>query len=352
MTLKGKTTILHTFCSTDCMDGANPSGFFLASNRNFYGSTSGGGAGKGGTIFQVSSTGQFKTLYSLCSQANCSDGSGPWYGIVEGNDGNIYGATIGGGSMGGGVFFQITPAGAYTVLYNFANGDHPNGIVRDANGRFFGTTLYGGAFSEGSIFEITTTGQYTKLHDFNYNLMLGQPYPQLTVASDGNLYGVFGGTWAGSWAGQMLGGLYKITPEGAFTPLYAFCQCGPTNGYAPQDSLFQATDGNFYGTTAYNGDVGTNKFSGYGTVFKLSTGLSPLVKVVPEGGKVGNSVLILGNGLSGTSSVTFNGKEADFTVESDTYIRATVPAGATTGKVAVVTSSGMLNSAPQFAVTK
>jgi uncharacterized protein (TIGR03437 family) len=69
-------------------------------------------------------------------------------------------------------------------------------------------------------------------------------------------------------------------------------------------------------------------------------------------GKVGKSVLILGNGLTGATGVTFNGVSAAFTVESDTYIKATVPAGATTGTVSVVTPSGTLNSNPQFVVTK
>lgn len=64
------------------------------------------------------------------------------------------------------------------------------------------------------------------------------------------------------------------------------------------------------------------------------------------------TVLILGNGLTGSTSVTFNGVEADFTVESDTYINATVPAGAETGVVSVVTPSATLNSNPQFVVTK
>jgi large repetitive protein len=73
---------------------------------------------------------------------------------------------------------------------------------------------------------------------------------------------------------------------------------------------------------------------------------------VPTASKVGKSVLILGNGLIGTSSVKFNGVAATFTVESDTYIRATVPAGATTGKVSVVTASRTLNSNPRFVVTK
>jgi len=73
---------------------------------------------------------------------------------------------------------------------------------------------------------------------------------------------------------------------------------------------------------------------------------------VPVMGAVGQSVLILGNGLTGTTSVTFGGVAATFTVESDTYISATVPAGATTGAVSVVTPSGTLNSYPQFVVTK
>jgi uncharacterized protein (TIGR03437 family) len=67
---------------------------------------------------------------------------------------------------------------------------------------------------------------------------------------------------------------------------------------------------------------------------------------------VGQSVLILGNDLTGSTSVTFNGVEATFTVESDTYIKATVPKGATTGTVSVVTPFGTLNSNPQFVVSK
>jgi uncharacterized protein (TIGR03437 family) len=92
--------------------------------------------------------------------------------------------------------------------------------------------------------------------------------------------------------------------------------------------------------------------NGHGTVFKLSNRLSPLVKTVPVRGSVGASVIILGNNLTGSTSVTFNGVEAEFTVESGSYIKATVPAGATTGTVSVVTPTGTLNSNPQFVVTK
>jgi uncharacterized protein (TIGR03437 family) len=84
----------------------------------------------------------------------------------------------------------------------------------------------------------------------------------------------------------------------------------------------------------------------------LSNGLSPLVQTVPVAGKPGQSVIILGNGLTGSTSVTFNGVGAEFTVESDTYIKAVVPKGATTGTVSVTTPDGALSSNPQFVVTK
>ena len=75
-----------------------------------------------------------------------------------------------------------------------------------------------------------------------------------------------------------------------------------------------------------------------------------MVKTVPVAGKVGIRVIILGHGLSGSTSVTFNGVSASFTVNSDTYITAVVPTGATTGTVSVVTLTGTLNSSPAFQV--
>jgi hypothetical protein len=160
------------------------------------------------------------------------------------------------------------------------------------------------------------------------------------------------GGGSGSGAPKALGAIYEVTAAGAFKPLYRFCQCD-AGGFTPLDSLFQGTDGNFYGTTAYGG-IGpdTSEDWGYGTVFQFSNNLSPLAKTVPGAGPAGTTVIILGNGLTGSTSVTFNGVEAAFTVESDTYIKTTVPAGATTGTVSVVSPSGTLKSNPQFVVSK
>jgi hypothetical protein len=132
-----------------------------------------------------------------------------------------------------------------------------------------------------------------------------------------------------------------MTPEGAYTTLFT-----GEDGYSPYGPLFQGTDGNLYGP------AGNFNTGNHGVIYRLSNGLSPLVETVPVAGPVGQSVIILGNNLTGSTSVTFNGVAAEFAVESDTHIKAVVPAGATTGMVSVVTPSGALNSNPQFVVTK
>ena len=103
----------------------------------------------------------------------------------------------------------------------------------------------------------------------------------------------------------------------------------------------QATNGDFYGTTF---DGGTSD----GKVFSLSVGLGPFVKTPPTSGKVGAAVKILGTDLTGATSVSFNGIAAVFTDVSPSLITTTVPTGATSGKVEVVTPSGTLSSNVSF----
>ena len=92
--------------------------------------------------------------------------------------------------------------------------------------------------------------------------------------------------------------------------------------------------------------------AGCGTVFSLSVGLGPFVETLPASGKVGTKVTILGNNLTGTTSVTFNGTAATFTVVSSTEITTTVPTNAKTGTVEVTTPSGTLNSNVKFRVLR
>jgi uncharacterized repeat protein (TIGR03803 family) len=361
MTLDAQITVLHNFSAT-CIDGSNPNGIILASDGNFYGTTVYGGdaANQPGTIFKISPAGTYTLLHSFCSEPQCNDGEKPFFPPVEGDDGNFYGAASTGGTLGGGVIYRVTSSGKYSVIYNFCgnavgpcpNGAYPSAIAKDAEGNFVG--------SAGVLFKITPSGQYTVLYRFGTeSYSLGSAATPMTLASDGNLYGTLNGSGSGSWGPASRGGIYEVTSQGEFKALYGFCPwCSSggsdTPGFNLLDPIFQGTDGNFYGTTAYGGIGGPKGGAGdigFGTVFQFSNGLSPLVETVPVAGRVGQSVIVLGNNLTGTTSVTFNGIAAEFTVESDTYIRATVPAGATTGMVSVDTPAGTLKSNPQFLVT-
>ena len=364
LTDNGGFETLFTFCGGVCYA---PNGLTLGSDGYFYGTSNGGGIstngnGGNGTIFKLNSSGDFTLLYSFCSLSNCTDGAYPLTPPLQGRDGNFYGTAYDGGTNGTGVVYKLTPSGQYSVLYNFgpwdndsfADGTYPAGLVQDADGNFVGATQNGGVHHNGVVFKITTAGKYSVLYSFGTSsAYVGWSSAALTLASDGNFYGVLGGGPSGSWDPNVPGGLYKVTPDGAFTSLFRFCQFEGCE-FNPLAPMIQATDGNLYGTAAFGGipaDYLTPD-QGFGGTYQLATGLGPVVKTVPAVAAAGQSVLILGNHLTGTSSVTFNGVEAKFTVESDTYIKATVPAGATTGVVSVVTPTGTLNSNLQFVVTK
>jgi len=367
ITPAGKLTTLYRFCAqSGCVDGANPSASLVqASNGDFYGTTLAGGANNDGTVFKITTMGTLTTLHSF----DGGDGMNPSAGLIQATDGNFYGTTRGGGAIGGGTVFKITPSGTLTTLYSFCGENCTDGFT-------------------GTVFKITLSGTLTKLYSFcNHNNCSDGALPDaaLIQATDGNFYG----TTALGGANQG-GAVFRITPTGTLTTLYSFCPQLPcADGYSPTD-LVQATDGNFYGTTALGGannfgtvfkttakgslttlysfDVsdgatlvqatsgvfyGTTTYGGTynaGTVFTLNVGLGPFVEAQPTSGKVGAGVKILGTSLTGATSVTFNGTAATFTVVSPSLITTTVPAGATTGEVKVIKPHGTVQSNVPFRV--
>ena len=366
MTPSGTLTTLYSFCSqTNCADGYQPTaGLIQASNGNFYGTTSSGGAKEDGTVFEITSSGALTTLHSFSN----TDGAGPVAALVQASNGNFYGTTSG-GANGGGTVFKITPAGTLTTLYSFCpetdctDGEYPwGGLIQASDGNFYGTTSAGGANSNGAyctrggcgtVFEITSSGKLTTLYSFcsETNCTDGAvPYAGLIQATDGDFYGT---TYLGGNGNNDAlcpdagcGTIFQITSGGTLTTLYRFCpQSDCAGGANPYAGLIQASNGNFYGTTSVDGP-------GSGTVFSLAVGLGPFVETRPTSGKVGTKVIILGNNLKGTTSVAFNGTAAAFKVVSDTEIKTSVPNGATTGYVTVTTPKKKLKSNVVFRVTK
>lgn len=283
-------SVLYSFCPTSNCANGSQSGARLVqgANGNFYGIVQNGGPNQEGTIYEVTPTGTFTTLYTFCSLTDCDDGKDP-VGLVQGTDGNFYGMTYEGGVTGDlGTFFKMTPAGALLTLYSFCSqsgctdGSYPAGIIQGTDSNFYGVTASGGANSEGTVFKITTVGALTTLYSFcaqgGSSCTDGEePSAALVQGTNGYFYGTtaYGGA-------NGYGSVFELTPTETLTTLYSFCSQGGSNctdGKVP-DGLVLGTDGNLYGLTGAGGA------NGYGTVFKLTlTGmLTTLYSFCSEGG--------------------------------------------------------------------
>jgi uncharacterized repeat protein (TIGR03803 family) len=304
LTPEGALTVLYDFCSqASCADGAEPGDLMLSSNGNMYGTTEIGGTGayctiKGGcgTVFSITPAGKLTTVYSFCSQANCSDGYVGWMisGLIQATNGNLYGTTYGGGANGYGTVFEMTPADNLTTLYSFcsktncADGSYAlDALVQGSDGNFYGTTNGGGdgaycataSLPCGTVFKITSTGKLTTLYSFCdlENCADGEtPYGSLVQGRDGSFYGTTYAGGANAGGGNIscpgnCGTVFRITPGGKLTTLYSFCsQTDCTDGLGPWAGLSLGTDGNFYGTTGYGGSTANGATYGSGTIFKVT----------------------------------------------------------------------------------
>lgn len=269
--------VLHSFAGGG--DGTVPfAALVQASDGNLYGTTQTGGTYDDGTVFRITPGGVETVLYSF---AGGNDGVYPMSALVQASDGNFYGTTGAGGASDGGTVFQITPAGVETVLHAFSGGSDGSGpeagVIQAKDGNLYGTTWGGGANNEGTVFELTRAGAETVLYSFTGVADGQNPTAGLIQASNGNFYGVapsccaapLGSSPSSSQnAAYGTGGLlYTLSPTGTFGVLYSFNRNGsdgseaatiPSNG-----GVIQGNNGYFYGTTA-NGGAQSE-----GTVFEV-----------------------------------------------------------------------------------
>ena len=342
----GKLNILAQF--TNGNPGGNPVGTLVeAVSGNLYGTARYGGADNYGTVFQTNLATLTTTTFAQITGGLA--GYYPQSDLIQATDGNFYGTTEQGGTNNLGTFFQVTPAGLYTVLYSFtggADGSRPlRGVIQGIDGSFYGVCNQGGTYGGGAIYRIdylNTTFKLTALYDFAPIVLDGSnPLSNLVQASDGNFYG----TTAGGGANGN-GIVYEITPTGGYNILYSFTD--GTDGAAPVAALTQANDGKLYGTTA-----GTN--GQLGTVFRLDNGLAapyPQPRyLLQTSASVGDTILIKGDNFVGTTAVSFTGaggtliSSGSFTVLSKTVVQAVIPGGALTGPI-TVTANGHTGVTP------
>lgn len=275
ITPAGVETLLYSFAGGT--DGNGPLDRLVqASDGNFYGITNTGGTSNLGTVFKITTDGTAAgtteaVLHSFAG--GTTDGSGPTGGLIQASDGKLYGLVGSGGTSSYGGIFNITTGGTFALLYSFAGGTdawQPNGsLIQASDGNLYGASISGGTNSRGTVFRVTTTGTAagtteTLLYSFAGG-STGSNYPtgRLIQASDGNLYGM-----TNSGGASNLGTVFRITLTRTVTKtvLHSFAG-GTTDGANPFGGLIQASDGYLYGMTTTGGGSGNN-----GTVFRINTG--------------------------------------------------------------------------------
>ncbi len=330
----GTYTVLHEFNADGAFPLAPP---IQATDGNFYGTTllTTYNSGTYGTVYKITNSGAFSTILTLDS-THGTQFNGP---LIQATDGGLYGTAVGGGDYNCGTILKLTTSGTLLQYYSFPCGAtaYPaGGLIQAADGNFYGTTSGDETTTGlGTVFKMTPDGVVTVLYSFLGGTGDGQ-YPEcgLTQGTDGTLYGT---TSYGGASGY--GTIFRISPSGQYSLLYSF----PLDvGAEPSAPPMQHTSGLFYGTTFYGGGIGDK---GKGSLYSLDMGLGPFVALVNSTAKAGGLIEILGQGFTGSTSVTVNGIPATtFKVVSSTYMTAVVPSGATTGPVVVTTPSGTLTS--------
>lgn len=281
-----------------------------ASDGNFYGVTEFGGTFSAGTIYKIAGS-TVTTLYNF----DGTHGSYPIGGLVQGADGNLYGTTTAGGTTNAGVIYKITTAGKLTVLVNFDNVNTLDcyqafaGLIAGSDGNLYGATIWGGTSGYGEIFQMTTSGAYTALYNFVAASGDGA-YSTPMQHTSGKLFGL---TTRGGVDGK--GGIYSYDSGiGPFVSLVS--TLGPVgatvsilgSGFAATTSVqFNGTPASFHvvSNTYLTATVPSGE-TGFVSVTTASGRLSsnkiyrvtPQIKTMaPTSGSVGSTVALTGFGL-------------------------------------------------------
>jgi uncharacterized repeat protein (TIGR03803 family) len=243
----GKLETLHTFTGPD---GAHPDGpVVVAADGTVYGTTYQGGADSGagfGTVFKFVAPDTLTTLYDFGIDDGAVSGANPRSRLVLDKDGGLYGTTKTGGETGGGTVFHLSSGGDFKVIAAFGgtNGSGPHDLLQICDGN-----LYGRAFGgQGIVFELTPSGTLSTLHglagtdgDFDINAGDGNAVGgALSLGRNGKLYGT-----AEHGGANSRGTVYELGVDGTFTLLYTFK--GMTDGGTPLGAI-QGNDGNVFGT--------------------------------------------------------------------------------------------------------
>jgi uncharacterized repeat protein (TIGR03803 family) len=177
------------------------SGLVWDNNGNLFGTSEYGGAYDWGTVFELTYVvGVGWKDHVLYSFQNTVDGRIPAVGVIFDSAGNLYSTTPDGGSGGGGTIFELSPSGdtwTFKLLYSFSGQYNlfcgPGAtLAMDAAGNLYGTTVCDGIYNAGNVFKLSNTQngwEYTSLYDFTGGSDGAYPLSNVSIDTDGTLYG-------------------------------------------------------------------------------------------------------------------------------------------------------------------
>ena len=256
-----------------------------------------------GFVFRLDLSGTVEKVHQFGAS---SAGTQPT-GLVQGEDGSLYGTTLQGGASVGlssyaGTVFKIDPSGTLTTLHAFdgasstsAGGNRPNPLVQGRNGVLYGMTKFGGPEGLGTVFRVTPSGEFATLHTFTaaeegLGPTIGNtlaPRSALLQGDDGPFYGVTRNT------------IFRIDATGTLEQVARFIIPAGGGDVFPQ-TLTQGPDGRFYGVVVYGGPTQ------YGSMFAVDASGTMTTLHVFDGsdGAIPDARLALGRDgrLYGTTS--------------------------------------------------
>ena len=324
---EGNFSVLHNFGSA--AGGETPfSGVTIDSSGDLFGTGQVGGANTGGVLWEYSSAGVFSVLHNFASS---SDGKYPYAGVKLDASNNIYGTCDSSGPHNGGTLWKYSSGGVFSVLHGFngsGDGDAPfyGGVTLDVNGNVFGTCYAGGANSGGTLWEYSSGGVFSVLRSFTNASDGYRPYAGVTLDSSGNMYGTCNNGGANSG-----GTLWEYSSGGVFSVLRSFTPA--SDGADPYAGVTLDTSGNIYGTCSGGGGTSDCTLWEYGTTATL-TGVSVSSNSFMGGSSSVGTVTL--SGAAGASGLTITlSSNSQYAVVPP---NVTIPAGATSASFPIWTA--------------
>lgn len=262
----GKLEAVHAF---DGVDGEYPLATLTQARDGWlYGATAGLTDAYAGSVFRIDpASRRFELLHRFEGSVNSAPlGHSPTGKLLQARDGYLYGTAYRGGTHGQGTVYRVDPAsGQVQLVHGFdgSQGCEPYaGLTEGPDGALYGAATQCGAGGSGTVFRLTPTAQgadVQALHHFDWFNEASAPVCDLTLASDGYLYGCTQDMGYGS--------AFRILPNGH--DYNRFVLAGwrtPSKGAFPWGRLVEH-EGALWGTLS----MGVYSEYSAGTIYKLTT---------------------------------------------------------------------------------